>query len=126
MQHPSFMGHSAQFCGGPPGMNAPNPICSFPSGSVCSVNSGPMQSSHMVGGTHGTTSSQSLGTNSMHPAAPSNGQFSIQQLQQPFQQLSHFVNNANFNGQMGIAPVNPSHQNIYQQQVFDALFSFFR
>ncbi|CAG9533297.1 unnamed protein product [Cercopithifilaria johnstoni] len=116
-QHPSFMGQSAQFCGPPGVMNAPNPICSFPGGPMCSMNTDPMQSSHMLGGMHGTAPSQSLGANSMHGAGPPNGQFSMQQPQQPFQQLSHFVNNANFNGQMGMTTVNPSQQNIYQQQM---------
>lgn len=115
------MGQSAQFCGPPGMMNAPNPICSFPGGPMCSMSTGPMQSSHMLGGMHGTTSSQPLNANSMHGAGPPNAQFSMQQPQQPFQQLSHFVNNANFNGQMGMPAVNPSQQNIYQQQVFHAL-----
>uniref|UniRef100_A0A1I7VHE0 Mediator of RNA polymerase II transcription subunit 13 n=1 Tax=Loa loa TaxID=7209 RepID=A0A1I7VHE0_LOALO len=120
LQHTPFMGQSAQFCGPPGVMNAPNPICSFPGGPICSMSSGPMQSSHMLGGMHGTTPSQppqSLGANTIHSTGPPNGQFSIQQPQQPFQQLSHFVNNANFNGQMGMGIVNPSQQNTYQQQM---------
>ncbi|KAL3994049.1 Mediator complex subunit 13 N-terminal family protein [Acanthocheilonema viteae] len=116
-QHHSFMGQSAQFCGPHGVMNASNPICSFPGGSLCSMNTGPVQSSHMLGGMHGTTPPQPLGANSMYGAGPPNGQFSMQQPQQPFQQLSHFVNNANFNGQMGMTAVNPSQQKIYQQQM---------
>uniref|UniRef100_A0A1I8EM75 Mediator of RNA polymerase II transcription subunit 13 n=1 Tax=Wuchereria bancrofti TaxID=6293 RepID=A0A1I8EM75_WUCBA len=117
LQHPPFMGQSAQFCGPPGVMNAPNPISSFPGGPMCSMSTGPMQSSHMLSGMHGTTPSQPLGANNMHVAGPPNGQFSMQQPQQPFQQLSHFVNNANFNGQMGMTAVNPSQQSIYQQQM---------
>lgn len=37
--------------------------------------------------------------------------------QQPFQQLSHFVNTANFSGQPGMPPMNPTQQQMYQQQV---------
>ncbi|KAM3719730.1 Mediator of RNA polymerase II transcription subunit [Dirofilaria immitis] len=114
-QHSSFMGQSAQFCNSSGVMNTPNPICPFLGGTVCSLSSAPMQSSHMLGGMHGTTPSQPLGANSMH--RPPNGQFSMQQPQQPFQQLSHFVNNANFNGQMGMPTVHPSQQNVYQQQM---------
>lgn len=114
------MSQSAQFCGPPGVMSAPNPICSFPGGPLCSMNNDPMQSSHTLGAMHGTTPSQSLGANTMHGAGLPNGQFSMQQSQQPFQQLSHFVNSANFNGQMGMAAVNPSQQNVYQQQVFGA------
>lgn len=114
------MGQSAQFCGPPGVINTSNPMCSFPSGPLCAINTGPMQSSHMLGGMHGTTPSQPLGANNMPGAGPTNGQFSMQQSQQPFQQLNHFVNNANFNGQMGMATMNPSQQNIYQQQVSHA------
>uniref|UniRef100_A0A8R1TKB8 Mediator of RNA polymerase II transcription subunit 13 n=2 Tax=Onchocerca TaxID=6281 RepID=A0A8R1TKB8_ONCVO len=116
-QHSPFMGQSAQFCSPPGMMNATNPIYSFPGGTMCSMNTDPMQSSHILSGIHSTTPSQSFSANSMHGAGPPNGQFCMQQSQQPFQQLNHFVNNANFNGQMGMGAINPSQQNIYQQQM---------
>ncbi|VDN07598.1 unnamed protein product [Thelazia callipaeda] len=112
-QHPAFMSHSAQFSGPSAVINASGQICSLSGGTLCPVSTGPtqnigsspLQSQHMLSGLHSTTPSQPLGASNFHGS--SGGQFPVQQPQQPFQQLSHFVKNANFSGHMGIAPGQP-------------------
>lgn len=127
-QHPAFMGQPGQFCG-PPGMlSNPNQMCSFSGGPMCSmggpgqgINSpSPMPPHHMLGAMHAPPQ-QPPGASGIHGTGPTGAQFPMQP-QQPFQQLSHFVNNANFNGQLGMPPMNPSQQHMYQQQVLLALF----
>ncbi|VDN37995.1 unnamed protein product [Gongylonema pulchrum] len=93
----------AQFCAPPSMLSNPNSqMCSFGTGAMCSVGAGavvhspgPMSagpSAHMLGGMHGPPGT-SIGPAGIHGTTSQFSMHHSSPSQQPFQQLSHFVNN---------------------------------